>query len=97
MKKKAQGLPMETIIIAALVIIVLVILAIIMGVRFNLFGSTTKSCTAQKGECLADGDYPGVSTTIPASCGDDRAYIKGTDCESLDPKQICCMDVFVQN
>jgi hypothetical protein len=99
MKKKAQGLPMETIVIAALVIIVLVVLAIIMGVRFNWFSSSSQNCQAKGGQCYsADTTTTGVKTDCigssleTCSCGDKGAYFPGTNCEK--DTRICCMNIF---
>jgi len=47
--KKAQGLPLNTIIIAALVLIVLVVLTLIFTGRINMFGKGLDYC---EGDCV---------------------------------------------
>jgi hypothetical protein len=49
--KKAQGLSMTTIIIAALALLVLVVLALIFSGRMRVFGTETKACRNLGGEC----------------------------------------------
>ena len=49
--KKAQGLPVNVIIIMALVIIVLVVLIAIFASRTNIFTSTLSDCKTRGGTC----------------------------------------------
>jgi hypothetical protein len=69
MKKRAQGLSMTTIVVAALALLVLVVLALVFTGRMGEFttgikdiGTCDQACTAAgfEGEgdsCLADGSY----------------------------------------
>ena len=52
--KKAQGLSLNTIIIAALVIMVLVILALVFTGQIGGFSEDTDGCNAKGGQCRED-------------------------------------------
>jgi hypothetical protein len=54
--KKAQGLPMNVIVIAALVLLVLIVLAIIFGGKVKEFGAGVSSCKAKGGDCKSSCD-----------------------------------------
>jgi hypothetical protein len=84
--KKAQGLSLNTIIIAALVLLVLVVLAIIFGTRAKFFTGQTNNCQAKGGECLETGDSC-VSVGLPQIFGEGEA----DDCEKTNG--YCCMDL----
>jgi len=60
MNKKAQGISINVIIIAAIALLVLVILSVIFMGRMGTFGTTSKDCIAQGGQCLdaCGGDHP---------------------------------------
>ena len=82
--KKAQGLSMNVIIIAALAIIVLIILVVVMAGRFNLFGSTARSCEAQAGTCKE-------------ACEAGEAKMFFTDCADKNPNtedHTCCIPTY---
>jgi hypothetical protein len=74
--KKAQGLPMNVIIIAALALLVLVIIAVIFAGWGKIFSQKTKECVATGGKCVdvcgvGDGaDYPTEHPT--AKCDDNQ-------------------------
>ena len=56
--KKAQSLSINTIIIAILAILVLVIVGVIFTGRAGLFGrEIAQGCVANGGICLTDGEY----------------------------------------
>lgn len=79
--KKAQGLSLNTIVIAALVLIVLVVLLVVFLNQTGRFGTTLRSCAAQGGTCWS-------------SCAADQAELPGTDCEKRDDeKNKCCLSV----
>jgi len=73
--KKAQGLPMNLIIIAALALVVLVILVFIFVGKTRLFASSTASCIEKRGQCMDT-----------KSCG--GSIIGQMDCPE---GQICCI------
>jgi len=81
--KKAQGMPLNVIIIAVLVLVVLVVLVIIFGGRIGSFGKGTQATEnqfqASKCEIAGTGRYCG-----PCNAGDTE--VKGT----FDCTQCCC-------
>jgi flagellar basal body-associated protein FliL len=88
MSKKAQGMSMNVIIIAALALLVLVILAIIFIGRM---GSTTRgvdqckgNCVSTEEDCTNQGPYYKVVS--------DPCYIAGTKNFDRD-RPICCVGV----
>ena len=53
MHKKAQGISMETIVVAVIVLFVLAVLLLVFTGRINIFGIGLKDCSTIQGECLA--------------------------------------------
>lgn len=79
LNKNAQSMSLNTIVIAALVVLVLVILAAIFMGRMGAFTGELGDC---KGECVDggfSGDCPEGMTQIQGSCSDDR--------------DVCCVDI----
>ena len=71
MQKKAQGLPLSTIVIAALVLLVLVVLAIIFMGRMGKTGQVINTCESYGGSCVAsvaDCTATGGKTTSAYQC-----------------------------
>ena len=79
MKKKAQGLSMQTIVIAALALLVLVILALVFTGRMGNFATGVKETTTCKQACTAAGysdssgndsdtKLPGYKTSTGSQC-----------------------------
>jgi hypothetical protein len=86
MSRKAQGMSMNVIIIAALALLVLVILAIIFIGRM---GSTTRGVDQCKGTCVAtDQDCQGQYQKISG----EPCYKTGTKDLDTD-KPVCCVGV----
>lgn len=92
MKKKAD-LSVNTVIIAVLALLVLIVLAFIFSGRLKTFSSGTGEC---KGECKAC--VGGTACTSP--CTDKASYkvvsanvkdVKGLDCTK--DKSYCCLDI----
>ncbi len=85
--KKAQGMSMNVIIIAALAIIVLIILVVVMTGKFNIFGTTMRDCSAQGGSCEFEVDQcdEGYARLRFTNCDDKREYPDGA---------ICCVPVY---
>ena len=85
MNKKAQGISMNVIIIAAIAIIVLVIMVVIFSGRMQLFGKGVSLC---EGTCSATKAGCGYSAAIPIrncdSDGDGEPNVKG--------EGFCCME-----
>ncbi len=84
MNKKAQGLSLNTIIIAALVLLVLVILAVIFTGRMGKWGSETSNCEKQGGSCIEE-------------CGEGLTQHPTWKCydadNKVDPDMQCCLTV----
>ena len=93
MKRKAQGLSITTIVVAALALIVLVVVAFIFSSRIGRVGEGLESCSNQGGKCIG-GYTTGCISTGACECPDpDReVIIRGTDCEANS--QFCCKKVY---
>ena len=77
MLRKAQGLTLNTIIIAALALLVLVILALIFTGRIQIFGSESSACQNNGGQCRAG-----------PSCEGNEVVYNAVRCPE---SQICCI------
>ena len=79
MKKRAQGLSINIIIVAAIAIIILVVLIAIFTGRLGIFsgvlGDASKTCIEQEG-------------TLMDNCDSDQEEIKSSDAPALNKK--CC-------
>ena len=87
MDKKGQGLSMNTIIIAALALLVLVILSMIFMNRLGIFVSESKSCSQNGGRCV------GITESCPAGMtdrviGNIKCHDSSGDTENT---QKCCI------
>jgi hypothetical protein len=80
MAKKAQGISMNVIIIAAIALLVLVILSVIFIGRMGSFGRETGNCASQGGSCTTEPFCPTGSIQRDLTCPEG---------------QICCIDVGV--
>lgn len=63
-RKKAQGLSMQTVVIAAIVLIVLFVLILIFTGRINIFRQDMESCLNKGGTCKDAKDCDGIRTTV---------------------------------
>ena len=68
MAKKAQGMSMNVIIIAAIGLLVLVILSVIFIGRMGSFSSETGGCTSKGGTCYPGGCPAGTTPFGSATC-----------------------------
>ncbi|HLD43398.1 MAG TPA: hypothetical protein VJB08_05440 [Candidatus Nanoarchaeia archaeon] len=89
--KKAQGLPLNAIVIAALVLIVLVVLILIFTGRIGGFSSGTQVAVAES--CLARNSQDTANTytcEVATQCTNEGFTNLGEtkDCKLLD--KICC-------
>ena len=79
--KKAQGIALNVIVIAAIALLVLVVLSVIFIGRIGTFGEGSKNCEGQGGICVTDqcptGNTPFRAWTCPETASG------GT--------QICCI------
>ena len=73
--KKAQGLSMRMIVVAAIALLVMVVLIFMFYGRAKMFGASTSSCTEKRGECTAAKDCVG-------------SIIGQMDCPE---EEICCV------
>jgi len=82
MNKKAQGISMNVIIIAAIALLVLVILSVIFIGRMGSFGKATSNCESQGGLCRQSpcSQFDGLTSHPSLSCGDD-------------PDIVCCLAI----
>ena len=81
--RKAQGLSLNTIIIAAIVLVVLVVLFLIFTGRMGSFAVGVDNTTKSR-DCLSLGYYP----VNEDSCNiGDRYFLP---VEGLGPGQVCC-------
>ena len=72
LQKKAQGLSLNVIIIAAIALIVLVVLVMIFTGRMGGFTGTIAMCSNQGGECVTSGGCTStVGNEAEASCDGD--------------------------
>ena len=76
--KKAQGISMTTIIVAAICLIVLVVIIIIFTGNINTWGSDVKSCQARGGNKCSTTECTDKQTEIPNICPSN---------------QYCCIDI----
>ena len=74
---KAQGISINTIIIAAIALIVLVVLVAIFTGRLGIFSMGVQSCTDKGGTCASSCIAP------------DYATLRGTDCDKAG--EVCCI------
>lgn len=91
MNKKAQGLSMNTIIIAALALIVLVVLTTIFVGRIGLWRQSTDECQNNAGICIdleagaCEGQY---ERTVDYPC-----FKLDGGKKVVDDEKICCISV----
>lgn len=84
--KKAQGMPMNVIIIAALALLVLVVLSVIFLTRAGVFSSTTVNCKQLRGLCVP------VTEDCPASHPTQYNVWKCITSEGkVDDSSKCCI------
>ncbi len=82
--KKAQGMSLNTVIIAIIVLVVLVVLVMIFTGYFGkIFTPSVSSCGTQGGECVANAD------TCKTSFGEAGKTVYAKDCTGTTPT--CCL------
>ncbi|MBI2541393.1 hypothetical protein HYV80_01665 [Candidatus Woesearchaeota archaeon] len=83
--KKAQGMPINVIIIAALALVVLFVLATLFTGRTKLFAENLESCASKQGVCKN------------TPCDTGEAAVPNTKCSQEEinaGKKTCCVKVF---
>jgi flagellar basal body-associated protein FliL len=76
--KKAQGLPIEIIILLALALIVLVILAFVFSSKIKDFMKSADDCKSKQGDCISQSE----------KC--EGAIISSKECKT---GEVCCIRV----
>jgi len=90
MRKKAQGLSLNVIIIAALALLVLVILAVIFMGRTGMFRRESGNCGAMGGSCSRTGCTGDYTREVGYDCDLDG---DGTTGEGRAIDGVCCVSV----
>jgi hypothetical protein len=70
--KKAQGLPLNVIIIAIIALIVLAVIIAIFAGKIQLFGKGVSDCKAKGGECRDFGECKPDEAPVSGLCGEDK-------------------------
>ena len=84
---KAQGLPINTIILALLAIFVLIIVIYLAGSKLGQFGTNVDNCQQKGGVCSAPAGADGVT-----QCSDSNPIkLVGTECDKT--KSVCCISI----
>ena len=97
MKKKAQGISINTIIIAAIALIVLVIIVAIFTGRLGEFSFGVANCEDKGGTCTSYN--PNQETAASVCEGMNAAPLRGTNCGREDQyntegrEGICCIPI----
>jgi hypothetical protein len=78
--RKAQGMSLNVIVIAVLVLIIMVVLVVMFGSKVKFFGTSTVSCANK-----------GAGAVCKATCSEDELTHRGTECDKLNPAQLCCV------
>ena len=78
--KKAQGISMNVMVIAAIALLVLVILSLIFTGKINLFSANVIDCVSKGGSCNS-------------SCQPNEIPLLKTSCNSdgIPNKDVCCL------
>jgi len=85
MKKRGQGLSMDTIVIAAIALLVLVILALIFTGKIGKTRVEMDKCDTQGGKCVA--------TAVECS-SEYQKVVSSYSCPDIDgQKQLCCVSI----
>ena len=91
MKTKAQSISINTIVIAAIALTVMILIILITTGSLGSFRRDADSCTSQRGECIDREE-------IDEKCGDpDYDIVKYEyncyDGRDVDPDQVCCVRI----
>lgn len=92
--KKAQGISLNVIIIAALALIVLVVLVAIFTGRMGITIRGIESCADKNGVCaLYDPEETNAAAVCLARADDRTIALPGTDCKAAgaDDSATCCI------
>ena len=91
MNKKAQSISINTIVVAAIALLVLVVMIAIFGGRIKIFGSEAWSCVNQGGvDCYPSCSGDDAKNIEGYTDGNIYVNIPGTDCKDDDTNNKCC-------
>ena len=80
--EKAQGMPLNMIIIAVILLVVLVVVLSIFSGNIGKFSKDLQSCGTRSGVCKPD------------NCGEGEIKIEGVGCpKQNNNEQVCCIKV----
>ena len=86
LSKKAQGMSLNTVIIAIIVLVVLVVLVMIFTGYFGkIFTPSVSSCGTQGGTCVL------TEAACATSFGEAGKTVYAKDCSDKVPKEFCCL------
>ena len=92
MKKKAQSISINTIIVAAIALTVMVLVVLIFTKKIGDFTIKSGTCESNNGKCVPKGLYPVAS---PAECSGKYDGVRNFVCLGTDGKpdsaQVCCI------
>lgn len=94
--KKAQGLSLNVIIIAAIALLVLVILSVVLLGRFGIFATGVSECEKQPGHvCTPDAGCTTDENGEALVGGDFIRDTRGLKCNQADDgrEQFCCVQL----
>jgi hypothetical protein len=83
--KKAQGLSLNTIVIAAIVVLVLIVLSVIFIRSLSNTNENLGSCTLQGGKCAVACD--------DIAYGTEDHSVERSDVSCSDPIEVCCIKI----
>ena len=92
MRKKAQGLSMNVIIIAAIALIVLVVMVAIFTGRMGNFARETDSCERNKGMCLDASDPLACIGTYDSKISKPCYKLENSK-TVVDTDKMCCISI----
>lgn len=92
-QKKSEGMPLNTIIIAALVLVVLIVLIAIFSGRMNIFGKsyTETGDKAKAKVCWGQGGHCVDKSQGAVGCNSGENYEGTTDFVDCGKEQTCCI------
>lgn len=101
MDKRADSLPLNTIVIAVIVLVVLVVIIIIFGGGAGKFAGGVKNCVSSGGECKDLGSFKSCQGLVPEA-GQTGEYNPGaivstlsnTDCDDRAGTWRCCKLIY---
>ncbi|NTV22836.1 MAG: hypothetical protein HGA85_00485 [Nanoarchaeota archaeon] len=88
--KKAQSISINTIIVAAIALVVMILVIVIFTTNITGFRRSAGSCQSQRGVCIAQEDIQDRCSGENNILRPELACYSGTD---IDPEQVCCVSI----